>query len=81
MTQEERDKHPIQFGYDALRLGRLADLDRIDRFELFFIDKKISIYEPHGFFDFNDYHVVYGHEEIIILDNSGKMINHHNTRG
>lgn len=42
--------------------------------------KHILIYEPHGWFKFKDWFVVYGHENIKIYDQEGKELVNQHTR-
>jgi len=41
---------------------------------------EIKIYEPHGYFNFLSFHIIYNHEEIIIFDNYGTLLSHNYTR-
>lgn len=53
--------------------------------ELYFIFddgtfKYVSIYEPHGWFEFEGYYIVYGHENIKIYNKEGKELHNQHTR-
>lgn len=61
------------------------DLKPPDRFDLCFIfsdntSKVIEIYEPHGWFKFKAYYIVYGHENIKIFNDEGKELHNEYTR-
>lgn len=80
----------IYFGYQLPDIVKIFDIEEVRNSELYFVKdqicKEIEIYEPHGFFEFNNgdnntYYIVYGHEQIFVIDAiTGEILKKQYTR-